>query len=55
MIEQKPRGIECRTCGCCHFFVVYTRPKPNGQIMRRKACRNCGRKVTTFEQTVTPM
>ena len=43
------RGIECPRCGCRDFYVVYTRPRDH-RIVRRKECRNCGRRVTTHEQ-----
>ncbi len=45
--EQK--GLVCRHCGCRHFRVVYTRPAWGGRIMRRRECRHCGRRTTTFE------
>jgi len=43
------KGIECPRCGCRHFYVVYTRPQA-GKIIRRKECRHCGCRVTTFER-----
>jgi transcriptional regulator NrdR family protein len=46
------RGIECPRCGCRHFYVVYTRPR-DGQIVRRKECRHCGRRITTWERAIT--
>jgi len=44
-------GLVCRDCGCRHFLTVYTRPRNDG-IVRRKRCRNCGRAVTTREKIV---
>jgi len=44
------RGLECRYCGCRHFFVVYTRPTHDGRIMRRRECRHCGKRMTTWEK-----
>lgn len=44
-----PRGLECRHCGCQHFYVLYTRPASGDRIMRRRECRNCGRRITTYE------
>lgn len=44
------RGLECRACGCRHFRVVYTRPAWGGRILRRRECRHCGRRMTTWEQ-----
>ncbi len=49
--DERPVGLECPDCGCRHFYVVYTRPTPNGRIMRRRQCRHCGRRITTFEKT----
>ena len=46
--KSTQRGIECPCCGCRHFYVVYTRPRSQ-KIVRRKGCRNCGRRVTTTE------
>ena len=43
-------GLKCRRCGCGHFYVVYTRRAPGGRLMRRRECRNCGRRMTTLEQ-----
>ena len=49
--EQKDqRGLACRHCGCRHFHVLYTRLASRGRIMRRRECRHCGRRVTTYEQ-----
>jgi len=48
--EEISKGLICRDCGCRHFEVVYTRPAPRGRIVRRRACRHCGRRVTTVEQ-----
>ena len=44
------RGLECRHCGCKHFRVIYTRPTWGGRIMRRRECRNCGKRMTTWEK-----
>ena len=42
------RGLECRACGCRHFEVLYTRPRPGG-IMRVRQCRHCGKRLMTRE------
>ena len=52
--HPEPRGIECRRCGCRHFFVRYTRPTIMGRILRRRECRNCGARVTTYEGQSQP-
>jgi len=51
--QSKPRGIECPKCECRHFFVVETRRGP-ACIIRRRECRNCGRRVTTTERVIVP-
>lgn len=43
------RGIECRSCGCKHFRVIYTRPVSGGRLVRRRECRHCGKRMTTWE------
>ena len=43
-------GLRCRACGCRHFRVVYTRPTWGNRIMRRRECRNCGKRLTTWEE-----
>jgi len=48
----RPVGIECLTCGCRMLDTVETRPAYGGRIMRRKACRNCGRILTVYETPV---
>ena len=42
-------GLECPVCGCRHFETTQTRPRP-GIILRRKACRHCGHRITTREK-----
>ena len=44
-------GLVCRRCGCRHFHTIYTRPRNDG-VIRRKRCRNCGHAVTTREKIV---
>ncbi|NLF72698.1 MAG: hypothetical protein GX575_26995 [Candidatus Anammoximicrobium sp.] len=48
---DRPRGLVCHSCGCQHFTVVYTRARA-GKIMRRRECRNCGRRITTWEHEI---
>lgn len=52
-IKPKPKtkaGIECPQCGCRHFHVLYTRAISGNRILRRRECRYCGRRITTYEQ-----
>jgi hypothetical protein len=44
------RGLVCRQCGCKHFRVIYTRPAWGGRLVRRRECRHCGRRMTTWEK-----
>jgi transcriptional regulator NrdR family protein len=46
----EPRGLVCSQCGCRHFEVVYTRQASGERIIRRRACRNCGRRISTVER-----
>jgi transcriptional regulator NrdR family protein len=46
---QQKRGLECPNCGCAHFRVLYTRRAVGGRLLRRRECRYCGRRVTTYE------
>jgi len=43
------RGLACRNCGCSHFRVIYSRPMREKQIIRRRECRHCGKRMTTLE------
>lgn len=49
---KEARGLKCPTCGCGHFRVLYTRSKPKGKLLRRRECRHCGRRITTYEQAL---
>jgi len=48
--SKEKRGLECRGCGCGHFNVLYTHPASGERILRRRECRNCGRRLTTYEK-----
>ena len=43
------KGLECRRCGCRYFRVLYTRAAMGRRIFRRRECRHCGRRTTTYE------
>ena len=49
---QEKRGIECPRCGCRHFRVLYTRRACGGRLLRRRECRHCERRITTYEKSV---
>ena len=42
------RGIQCPGCGCKDLRASYRKPW-NGGYRRVRICRNCGRRVITFE------
>jgi len=50
---QQKRGLECPKCGCAHFRVLYTRRAMAGRLLRRRECRYCGRRITTYEASAT--
>ena len=50
--KSEKRGLECPRCGCQHFRVLYTRRAWGGRLLRRRECRYCGRRITTYEQAV---
>jgi hypothetical protein len=53
LATTEQRGLTCRHCGCKHFRVIYTRASWGGRIMRRRECRHCGRRMTTWERSGT--
>jgi len=46
------RGLFCQTCGSNRLRVVYTRDKTGGIVQRRRECRDCKVRVTTWERVV---
>ncbi len=44
------RGLRCRGCGFNKSNVIYTREASRKTLMRRRECRKCGKRVTTFER-----
>lgn len=49
---ETDRGLRCRLCGCQDFRVVYTRAAWGGKVVRRRECRHCGHRVTTWEKVI---
>ena len=47
-----PRGLVCGACGHVRLRVVYTRPGAIGQVVRRRECKKCGERVTTWERKI---
>ena len=52
--DKEAIGLVCDDCECSHFYVIWTRPRANGLIARRRECRNCGRPKTTVEKEIDP-
>lgn len=50
--DEGNRGLRCRHCGCRHFSVIYTRRAWGGKLVRRRECRYCKRRVTTWERII---
>jgi transcriptional regulator NrdR family protein len=46
------RGLICRHCGGWRFRVIYTRAARGGRVIRRRECRNCAKRVTTWERAI---
>ena len=46
------RGLFCSTCGSDRLRVVYTRDMVGGIVQRRRECRDCQHRVTTWERIV---
>jgi len=47
-----PRGLVCQGCGHRRLKVVYTRHAPGGRIVRRRECKRCGERITTWERMI---
>ncbi|HEY7310748.1 MAG TPA: hypothetical protein VH643_15400 [Gemmataceae bacterium] len=45
-------GLRCWNCGAHRFRVLYTRAAAGGKIIRRRACRKCGTRITTWERMI---
>jgi Zn ribbon nucleic-acid-binding protein len=45
-------GLECPKCGCRHFRTLHTWQRQAGFVLRRKACRHCGHRMTTRENAI---
>jgi hypothetical protein len=46
------RGLICRHCGRTRFRVIYTRSAGGGRVIRRRECRNCLERITTWEKAI---
>jgi transcriptional regulator NrdR family protein len=50
--EKYQRGLQCWRCGGHKFRVVYVRRRPGGIVVRRRECRRCATRVTTWERAI---
>lgn len=48
--KAEPSGLCCRACGSRELRVIYTRNAPLKRVMRRRECRRCGKRTTTYEE-----
>ena len=49
---DEQRGLQCRNCGGQRFRVVYTRRAWGRKVVRRRECRECGERLTTWERAI---
>lgn len=50
--HAETHGAGCPACGCCDSRVIYVRPAFGKKTMRRRECRYCGRRYSTYETVV---
>lgn len=50
--QEDDRGLRCGQCGSRKFAVIYTRAARNKTLIRRRECRNCGTRLTTWERQI---
>ncbi|QDU44594.1 transcriptional regulator NrdR [Symmachiella dynata] len=48
---DQQRGLQCSACGHQRLRVIYTRAAKGSKLVRRRECRNCGARITTWERT----
>jgi transcriptional regulator NrdR family protein len=51
-LGTQPYGLVCRGCGSQNLRVVYTRRNRSGAVVRRRECRCCGMRLTTWEKAI---
>ena len=49
---QDKRGLECCNCGCRDFHAIYARHDRGGKLIRRRDCRDSGKRMTTWERPI---
>lgn len=51
-LPNEDRGLRCFNCGCQAFRVIYTRRARGEKLVRRRECRDCGQRLTTWERAI---
>ena len=46
------RGLACSACGGTQLKVVYTRSRYGAKVVRRRECRQCQARLTTWERVI---
>lgn len=46
------RGLQCWKCSGNQFRVIYTRRARGGKLIRRRECRGCRARITTWEKMI---
>lgn len=49
------KGLVCRKCGWPQLRVLYTRRGSDRKLIRRRECRRCGMRATTWEKLICDM
>jgi transcriptional regulator NrdR family protein len=49
--NEHSHGLRCR-CGCSRLKVIYTRARDGNKLVRRRQCRECGERLTTWERAI---
>ena len=49
-VREHDNGPTWRYCCCKHFRLVHAGPTRGGRILRRRECRRCGKRMTTWER-----
>jgi len=47
--DDRPKGIPCPRCGCCHHRVRNSVKLRDGKVRRYRYCRHCGKQIVTTE------
>lgn len=49
-VHEEKRGIACPGCGSFYHKVLWTRAALLKRTARRRECRHCGKRWTTYEK-----